>query len=232
MSLCVQLSKFKPAYFDKMSIRVWLVRVGGGVLLIAGLFVLIANFWVVESTTDEIFSDYAQLPSNPVGLVLGTSSRLASGAPNPFFNNRMETAAELYRLGKISHIIVSGDNRTRYYNEPLEMKKALIKLGIPDSAITLDYAGLRTLDSVIRSKEIFGQDHITIITQTFHSYRAIFISRFYDINAVAVVVADPEQESSVKVHVREYFARAKAILDLYVLKTAPRHLGEKEPIII
>jgi SanA protein len=215
-----------------MSIKVLLVRVGGGALLVVALFVLLANFWVVESTTDDIFSDYQKLPNNPVGLVLGTSSRLPSGAPNPFFNNRMQTAADLYRMGKISHIIVSGDNRTRYYNEPQEMKKALVKLGIPDSVITLDYAGLRTLDSVIRSKEIFGQDSITIITQTFHSYRAIFISRFYDINAVALVVADSDQESSVKVHVREYFARAKAILDLYVLKTAPRHLGEKEPITI
>lgn len=191
-----------------------------------------ANLWVVESTEGRIFSTYKDLPVNKVGLVLGTSNRLSNGSPNPFFDMRMKTASELYKLGKISHIIVSGDNRTVFYNEPVEMQRALIKLGVPESVITLDYAGLRTLDSVIRSKEIFGQDHITIITQPFHSYRALFISHYFDIDAVALVVREPTQSSAMKVYVREYFARAKAILDLYILKTTPRHLGEKEPIAI
>ncbi len=207
-------------------------RVGISILIVCVCLIFMGNWWVVESTSGNIFSDYNLLPNNPVGLVLGTSSRLSNGSPNTFFDNRMETAAELYRLGKISHIIVSGDNRTKFYNEPMEMKKALIKLGVPDSVITLDYAGLRTLDSVIRSKEIFGQNHITIITQSFHSYRALFISQYYNIDAVALVINEPEQSPSLKVHVREYFARAKAILDLYILKTPPRHLGEKEPIEI
>ncbi|CAN5306922.1 hypothetical protein BH09BAC3_BH09BAC3_36740 [soil metagenome] len=195
-------------------------------------FLLMANLWVVESTEGRIFSTYKDLPVNKVGLVLGTSNRLSNGSPNPFFDMRMKTASELYKLGKISHIIVSGDNRTVFYNEPVEMQRALIKLGVPESVITLDYAGLRTLDSVIRSKEIFGQDHITIITQPFHSYRALFISHYFDIDAVALVVREPTQSSAMKVYVREYFARAKAILDLYILKTTPRHLGEKEPIAI
>ena len=206
-----------------------------GVMYVLGFFsalLLLGNWWVVRSTEQNIFSNYDQLPNNPVGLVLGTSSRLASGLPNTFFENRMRTAADLFRLGKIGHIIVSGDNRTKFYNEPMEMKRALIKLGVPDSVITLDYAGLRTLDSVIRSKEIFGQDHITIITQPFHSYRAIFISHYFNIKAVALVVRERQQEPSAKGYIREYFARAKAILDLYVLKTTPRHLGEKEPIVI
>ena len=128
--------------------------------------------------------------------------------------------------------MLSGDNRTKYYNEPNEMKKALMKLGVPDSAITLDYAGLRTLDSVVRSKEIFGQDRITIITQPFHCYRAIFISNYYGIDAVAVVSVEPSQEDAFSVYFREYFARTKAILDLYILKTTPRHLGDKEPLDI
>ncbi len=207
----------------------WIAVVGGILfaLLLAG-----GNWWVVHSTSSRIFSDINDLPVNPVGLVLGTSSRLTNGSPNPFFHNRMSTAAHLYKLGKVGHIIVSGDNRTKFYNEPLEMKKALVKLGVPESAITLDYAGLRTLDSVVRSKEIFGQDHITIITQSFHSYRALFISRFYDIDAVALVAVETVDDPAVTVYLREYFARTKAILDLYVLKTGPRHLGQKEPIAI
>jgi SanA protein len=214
--------------------KVWRMvwRMGMLACILFALLMIAGNWWVVQSTSDNIYSDYESLPINPVGLVLGTSSRLSNGSPNPFFNDRMNAAARLYAMGKVGHIIVSGDNRTKFYNEPMEMKKALIKLGVPDSAITLDYAGLRTLDSIVRSKEIFGQNNITIITQPFHSYRALFISQYYHINAVALIALEPADEPGGSIYMREYFARAKAILDLYVLKTGPRYLGEKEPIRI
>lgn len=207
-------------------------RVGMYSCIIIAILLGLGNWWVIKSTSGKVFSDFNLLPTNPVGLVLGTSSRLSNGLPNPFFHNRMDAAAQLYKLGKVGHIIVSGDNRTKFYNEPLEMKRALIRLGVPDSVITLDYAGLRTLDSVVRSKEIFGQDQITIITQPFHSYRAVFISQYFGIDAVALLAPEPDPGPAVNVYVREYFARAKAILDLYVLKTGPRYLGDKEPIMI
>lgn len=210
----------------------WLKRF----LLWAGLLLLIfisgCNIWIVKSTENRVYWDIRLLPEHRIGLVLGTSHRSAGGGPNPFFQKRIEMAAALYALGKIDHFILSGDNRTIYYNEPIEMQKALIRRGVPASAITLDYAGLRTLDSVVRSKKIFGQNEITIITQPFHSYRAVFISRFYDMDAVAMVADDPELDQTFKVRIREYLARAKAVLDLYVLKTTPRFLGEKEEIII
>lgn len=213
--------------FDWRRMWRWVLRVGIIAAGVGMLLLVAANFWIVRTTSGDIFSSYETIPSNPVGLVLGTSSRRSDGSPNPFFDNRMAAAARLYAMGKIHHIIVSGDNRSRFYNEPLEMKRALVKLGVPDTAITLDYAGLRTLDSVVRSKEIFGQENITIITQPFHSYRALFISRYYKINAVALVANEPADDPAVAVYVREYFARAKAILDLYVLKTGPRHMGDK-----
>jgi SanA protein len=147
-------------------------------------------------------------------LVLGTSHRMLSGVPNPFFANRIATAADLYSNGKVIHFILSGDNSTPYYNEPVEMKKALMRQGVPESAITLDYAGLRTLDSIVRCKEIFGQNSIIIITQPFHSYRALFISNYYHMDAVALVAQEPSQEISLQVYFREYFARTKAIFDL------------------
>ena len=105
-----------------------------------------------------------------------------------------------------------------------------MKQGVPAAAITLDFAGLRTLDSIVRCKEVFGQSNIIIITQPFHSYRALFISDYYHMDAVALVAQEPSQEIGVQVYFREYLARTKAILDLYVLGTAPRHLGEKEPL--
>ena len=194
------------------------------------LFVIGTNVWVVSSTTSKVFSDLTLLPDHRVALVLGTSHKTVGGGSNPFFQKRMEKAAELYRMGKIDHFILSGDNRSRYYNEPMAMQKALVKMGVPEYAITLDYAGLRTLDSVVRCQKIFGQNKIIIITQPFHSYRALFISRYYNIDAVAMVADEPDFDSSMKVRLREYLARPKAVLDLYVLKTAPRFLGEKEQI--
>jgi SanA protein len=191
------------------------------------ILLVTCNIWVVQSTKNRVYSDLATLPEHRVALVLGTSHKTVGGGANLFFEKRMETAAELYHLGKIDHFILSGDNSSPYYNEPRAMQKALIGMGIPASAITLDYAGLRTLDSVIRSKEVFGQEKITIITQPFHSYRALFISNYYNIDAVAMVAGEPDLAYSFKVLFREYFARTKAVLDLYVLKTDPRYLGEK-----
>lgn len=194
------------------------------------IFVLASNVWVVFSTRSRVLSDQQQLQKNGVALVLGTSHRMISGVPNPFFENRISTAADLYKNGKVVHFILSGDNSTRYYNEPSEMKKALMKKGVPATAITLDFAGLRTLDSIVRCKEIFGQSTIIIITQPFHSYRALFISNYYHMDAVALVAKEPSQDIAAQVYFREYLARTKAILDLYVLGTAPHHLGEKEPL--
>jgi SanA protein len=202
------------------------------IFLICFISFLICNVWVVKSTEDQVYSDIAKLPNHRVALVLGTSHRTSSGSPNQFFEKRIEMAAKLYRLGKIDHFILSGDNRSKFYNEPIAMRKALIKLGVPSAVITLDYAGLRTLDSVVRSKEIFGQDKIIIITQPFHSYRALFISRYYGMDAVAMWATEPDYDYSIKVRFREYFARTKAVLDLYLFKTAPRFLGQKEKLKI
>jgi len=210
----------------------WLKRIVASVLILVLLGVVICNVWIVKSTEGKVYSDLSKLPDHRIALVLGTSHKTMKGKPNPFFEMRMKMAAQLYHLGKINHFILSGDNRSRFYNEPMEMKKALVKLGVPGSAVTLDYAGLRTLDSVVRSKEVFGQKKITIITQPFHSYRALFISHYYDIDAVAMVADDPSFDHSFKVIVREYFARTKAVLDLYVFKTTPRFLGRKEEIVV
>ena len=210
----------------------WLKRFVLGVCLLILIVIGACNVWIVKSTESKVYSDLKKLPDHRVALVLGTSHRSVGGGPNPFFQNRIEMAAMLYAMGKIDHFILSGDNSTRYYNEPVEMQKALVSKGVPVSVITLDYAGLRTLDSVVRSKIIFGQNKILIITQPFHSYRALFISRYYDIDAVAMVADEPDLEQTFKVRLREYLARTKAVLDLYIFKTDPRFLGEKEEIII
>ncbi|MEQ8470432.1 MAG: ElyC/SanA/YdcF family protein [Marinoscillum sp.] len=197
-------------------------------LLIGGL-VLGLNFWIVSSTQDRIFYSLEEVPPKKVALLLGTSKRTTKGGTNKYFAERMKAAAELYHRGIVKHIIVSGDNKTVYYNEPRDMLNALKELGVPENAVTMDYAGFRTLDSVVRSKEIFGQDELMIITQDFHCYRALFIADYHNIDAVAYS-ADNKDQLPWTLAVREVFARSNAVLDLYIFNRNPKFLGEEETL--
>lgn len=193
---------------------------------LATFFVFISNSWVKKATVKNCYSEVKLIPENKVGLLLGTS-KTARGGLNLFFKYRIEAAANLFSEGKIKHIIVSGDNHIANYNEPEEMKNELIKLGVPDSCITLDYAGFRTLDSVVRCEKVFGQTKFTIISQAFHNERALFIASKSGLNCVAFNAKDVPNKYSVKTSIREYFARAKCVLDIYLLGTTPKFLGEK-----
>ncbi len=197
-----------------------------------GLVVLIvlSNYHIISSTTDYIYHSIDSMPRNRVGLVLGTSRYLRSGGSNPYFRYRIDAAAQLYHADKIEYILVSGDNSLDSYNEPKLMKEALEESGVPANRIFADYAGFRTLDSVVRSKEVFGQEKLTIITQEFHGRRAVFIGRHKGIDATAFAAGSVPTEFGFKVLVREVFARVKAVLDIYVFHTQPRFLGEAETI--
>jgi len=201
----------------------WLFRFISALAITLVLFILISNVWVISSTQGQVFDTMDQLPANRVGLVLGTTNKLKSGEDNPYFTGRIKAAAELYHSGKIKKIILSGDNRSRYYNEPLRMKNALLNESVPEKDIILDNAGLRTLDSVIRCKEIFGNDSVTIITQRFHTYRALFISDYYTIKAVALAASDVPFPKSMPTTIREIMARPLAVIDLYILKKSPEY---------
>mgnify|MGYP001827142434 CR=1 FL=1 len=199
------------------------------VVLIAFIAIIVVrNVLIIATKHDQVFIDLEKVPYNKVGLVLGTSSRTMSGLDNPYFVTRIDRAVDLYRAKKISHLIVSGDNETVYYNEPMKMQEALMARGVAEGDITLDYAGFRTLDSIVRCKEVFGVQSVTIITQRFHAYRALYISNHNDLNALVMTTQKVSEHGSLSVQVREYLARFKAILDLYVLQTTPKFLGEKE----
>ncbi len=200
---------------------------GIGIVLTIILVLLICNYWVIQNGTNKVFSSIDEIPSNKVALVLGTNPLINGRYENPYFNYRIDAAAELYHFGKIKHFILSGDNGQKIYDEPTSMKEALMTKGVPEHAITLDYAGFRTLDSVIRAKEIFQQSEITIISQEFHNYRAVFIANKYDIDAVAFNATQPFPRVRTKPQIREYFARCKAVFDLYLLNKQPKFLGEK-----
>jgi len=195
-------------------------------LLLSILVVIISNFTIEVSARGKTFTDPANTPKNKVGLVLGTSRMLVKGGVNPYYANRIKATIELYKAGKIEFILVSGDNGTIYYNEPTTIKKDLIKGGIPDEKIFLDYAGFRTLDSMVRAKYIFGLDSVTVISQKFHNERAIYLAEKKGLKAIGFNAEGITGKQGIKVQFREYFARVKVFLDL-LFNTQPRFYGDK-----
>ena len=202
-------------------------KIIGYVVLSFLLLIAVFNIWVVASASQFVSTDIQEVPPHKMALVLGTSRLNSAGQNNGYFDQRMEAVAKLYAQGKIEHVIVSGDNRSVYYDEPQDMSEALINLGVPEDAITSDDAGLRTLDSVVRCKDVFGQRDVLIVTQAFHLYRAIFIARYNDMNVAGFAASEPEQVSRM-VELREIAARTIAVLDLYLFNTQPIGIENKE----
>jgi len=191
------------------------------------LFIVLCNYWITSSTKSQLYTDANSIPARKVGLVLGASKKTIRGTDNLYFNFRIQAAYKLFKAHKVQYLLLSGDNHVKGYDEPSDMREALIALGVPDSCIILDYAGFRTLDSVVRCNEVFSEDSITIISQEFHNQRALFIANKNNIHAIAFNAQEVNKNYSFKTRFREYFARVKCILDIYVLYTSPKFLGDK-----
>lgn len=194
------------------------------ILIVAGL--LSTNYWIIYKAKDNVYSKVNELPKNKVGLLLGTSKYRAQGGINLYYAYRIDAAVALFNAGKIDYILVSGDNETEYYDEPTTFKNDLVKRGIPEDRIVLDFAGFRTLDSVLRAKEVFGQEAFTIISQKFHNERAIYLAKHFKINAIAFNARDVTHSYGLKTRAREYLARVKASIDV-LFNVQPKFLGEK-----
>ncbi len=190
------------------------------------LIVIISNYSIESNASGKTYSDVALIQKNKVGLVLGTSKTLQNGRVNLYFKYKVDATVALYKEGKIAFVLVSGDNSRKGYDEPTDFKEELIRRGIPAERIFLDYAGFRTLDSVIRAKEIFGQEQITIISQQFHNERAIYLAEKNDITAIGYNARDVSRRYGLKVRLREYLARTKVFLDI-LFNVKPKFLGDK-----
>ena len=190
---------------------------------------------VAEGTTcvlsaGRCFDTPEECSGDAVGLVLGCSKWLAKGYRNYFFLGRMEAAAALWKSGKVTHLIVSGDNSSRYYNEPKDMKETLVELGVPADRIVCDYAGVRTYDSVVRAREIFEAGKLIIVSQSEHVHRAVAIASYLGIEAEGLnAPLNVTLAHRLKQSLRERGARVAMVLD-FLVDREPKHLGEKEPI--
>ncbi len=191
--------------------------------IITGVLITLAvhaNFQIARCA-EFVHDSFDTVPAREFGLLLGTSKTLRNGRPNLYFRYRIGAAVELYRSGKISKILVSGDNGRIDYNEPEDMRNALIEAGIPAEDIIADYAGFRTLDSVVRAHKCFGLKEYVVISQKFHCERAVYLARAHDIDAVGFAARDVPLRSRIRRHLRETAARFAAWIDI-MLNRQPR----------
>ena len=181
----------------------------------------------IEAYSAYLYASLEAAPRFDVALLLGTS-KAVFGRPNRFYQYRLQAAAELFFAGKVKAILISGDNAQLSYNEPIDMKNDLIQLGVPADVLTLDYAGFSTLDSILRAKRVFGQQRLLVVSQPFHCKRAIYIARRHGMDAYGFAAQDVTGPMAQKTHNREYLARVKALLDVEILNSQPKFLGDPE----
>ena len=208
-----------------MSVRKLLVIASGVVFVVFSGLILCSN-WVIEGESKFTYDRVSELPHHKVGLVLGCIKSPDGRYVNPFFESRIEAACQVYQAGKIDVILVSGDNHVRAYDEATDMKNALIGRGIPSDKIFCDYAGFTTLDSILRAKEVFKQNALTIISQKFHNERAIYIAQNEGMSAVGYNAKAVELKWALRIYLREFCSRMKVIWDVKIIRRKPKFLGE------
>jgi SanA protein len=210
------IGRYTRNFYEPLG-RLWIRSLSAMILLLlggAGLFLLLCHWWVSRAGGLPLFDSVEQVPANEVALVLGTAPVLSNGTPNRYFVVRINAAAALYHAGKAKILLLSGNGRDDSYNEPMAMREALMARGVPKEALVEDRAGMRTLDSVVRAKLVFGFDRLTVISQEFHNRRALFFCKHFQINGVAFNAAPVVGERGWRLTCREFGARAIAVLNV------------------
>jgi SanA protein len=183
--------------------------------------VLAASSWWIEQAATPYASDQVDgVPRAEVALVLGTTPYVAEQRRNLYFEYRLDAAAELHKSGKVKYLLVSGDRRRRDYDEPTAMRDGLIARGVPAEAIYRDFAGVRTLDSVLRARDVFGQSRYVVVSQGFHNHRAIWLARENGIEAYGFDARDVSPGTALQVQVRQYLSAARAVYDVLAGSTS------------
>lgn len=197
------------------------------VVFASAILIIAANHSVKKMCKEKCYDSVESMPHRKLAVVLGTAPMLSNGQVNLYFKYRMEAAALLFHTGKIDYILVSGDNSRKDYDEVSIMKETLVKLGVPSDKIYKDHAGFRTLDSIVRAKEVFGETELVVVSQQFHNARALYLAKGYGMNNVIAYNAnDVSKYYGFKTQIREKLARVKAVLDVHLFKTQPKFLGE------
>ena len=197
---------------------------------IFGLLVLILPRAITSVYAVNRIYEKENAPSERLVIVFGAGLR-RDGTPTAILRDRVKTAADLYFSGKVEKILMSGDNRFEYYNEPESMRQYALSLGVPDAAIALDYAGRRTYDTCYRAKAIFGASEALLVTQKFHLPRALFLCNALGLKSYGIE-ADNNRYRKISLliwNIREQIATVGAFIDVYWSNPVPV-LGDPEPL--
>jgi len=208
----------------KMIVILLLILIGLGLVIL-----LAARLATGLAARGRIYSASA-VPAGRVAIVFG-AGLTRSGFPTAVLQDRVAMAARLYFAGKVEKLLLSGDNRFIYYNEPGAMRQYALLLGVPEDAMVLDYAGRRTYDTCYRAKAIFGLTQAILVTQNFHLPRALTLCNALGISAVGVPadLRNYRRSSVLYWNVRELFADVAALWDVHIAHPVPV-LGDPEPI--
>jgi SanA protein len=200
-----------------------------GLLGVLGLF--LPRLVTALHAATRIYTSEA-VPAGRVAIVFGAGLR-RDGTATAILRDRVMTAAQLYFDGKVEKLLMSGDNSTKEYNEPVAMEEYALGLGVPREAIVLDFAGRRTYDTCYRAKVIFKVENAILVTQDFHLPRALFLCNALGLEAVGVESNNLYylKRSRLIWNVRELLATFGAFMDLYISKPEPI-LGDPEPIFV
>lgn len=203
-----------------------------GLLMVLGTILVpfLLTIYIKTVTNNRRFTQPESVPNEPVAIVFGAGV-WADGTPTPMLADRVEGAVELYRLGRVNKILMTGDNGTPEYNEVVAMQQYAERLGVPNKDIKLDYAGFSTYESCYRAKEIFGIERAVLITQKYHLPRAVYTCNKLGIDSVGLGTPDwgKFRNDSMRFYTqREILAVIKAIVELHVIRPKPTFLGPFE----
>jgi vancomycin permeability regulator SanA len=197
--------------------------------IVLGIIALLLNLLVILPVKSAVYTDIADVPSAQTALLLGARV-YSENRVSQIVYDRLVRTAELYKAGKVTKILVSGDHGRKGYDEVNTMKEWLIDFGVPAKDIFLDHAGFSTYESIYRAKEIFGVQSLIIVTQRFHLYRALYIAAAFEIESKGLAADRVRYRSAFYNQLREAAARIKDFFYARVFRPQPAYLGEKIPI--
>ena len=189
------------------------------VVIAVFLLLFICNYLVCSNAESRLYTDVDSVPQSEVGLLLGTTPLTRIGRrPNQFFKYRIDAAESLYKACKVKSILISGDeNSLDGINEVECMRDSLVARGVPESAMVLDGKGFRTLDAVVRAKNVYDLHSYIVISQKFHNERAIYLAEHLGLdveNLSGFNATDATSNMAIMTYIREYFARVKVFVDI------------------
>ncbi len=183
-------------------------------IMVTGLAIVVGcELAVYNASKGRVYSDVDEIPHREVGLLLGTNPKGRRGGVNMFYNYRIDAAVELYEAGKVDRFIISGAKKGPDYDEPQAMREALVTRNVPDTILVLDGQGFHTIESIVRAKEGFGVDTLTIISQEFHNRRSLYMAKRNDMDAIAYNAPNTTiLRWRIIMFLRERASRVKAVL--------------------